>query len=278
MFRMAINEYWDWLKNPRQSIWLVIIVVIYQYITNPLVINAEMMNCNIGIFEPYIVLSNDELMQMIIPVFFLLLISDFPGRYGTSYNSIIRIGRDKWLTAQILFLLMCSITFSVMVVIASIATAIGHIGLYGEWSRVITDFVKEFPQQSANAGALLLDESTYFQGRALGVFGWSVTFMSLNVIFLGMILIWSYCIGINKAGMVTCIVLEVVGFMLCKADNMIKWVFPNAHSVYSFHFTKYYSEPVFPIVFSGVYFIAIIAITYIFSYVRIKKIRLTGEG
>ena len=152
MLRMAKEQFLEWLKNHKQCIWLVFVVFMYQYISAPLIENAELMGSPLGVLEPYIGLSNNLLLQTVIPVFFLILLSGFPEKYGTSYFSAVRIGRERWLSVQIVFLIFCCLAFSAMAFLISVLTAAGHISVQWEWSSVLTEFGEKFPELSSNYG------------------------------------------------------------------------------------------------------------------------------
>lgn len=111
MLRMAKEQFLEWLKNHKQCIWLVFVVFMYQYISAPLIENAELMGSPLGVLEPYIGLSNNLLLQTVIPVFFLILLSGFPEKYGTSYFSAVRIGRAGYVSSiltEAMGLLLCA--------------------------------------------------------------------------------------------------------------------------------------------------------------------------
>ena len=277
MFRIAWNQFKDWLFDTKQSIWLIIIVFIYQWIASPLLNNSQLMNEKLGIFEPFIALANNNILQLIIPITFLFLISGFPRRYSYSCGQLTRMGRERWLYSQLTFLLFCSIFCTLMTLIITILCCLGRIEFTTSWSKVITDFKNVFPELQQNAGVKLLEENIYYQMHTIPAFLLSLFFMVLNLWFYGFLLVTGYCINLENLSYVITVIIISISFAMCIANSKLKWIFRGAHGILGLHFTHYYRKPILNPLVSLLYFVIIITILFILDLCMIKKKNMYGE-
>lgn len=56
-------------------------------------------------FEPYIATANSYLVLLIVPIFALILMSDFPNLEDGYMFTIYRMGKTKWLIGKVIFAL-----------------------------------------------------------------------------------------------------------------------------------------------------------------------------
>ena len=188
MLACAWTGFLKWLMDARMIIILCICIFVYSFVVDPIMANAKLMNESINVLEPFIATLNSGMVLLIIPLGFLTLISDYPKIDDSSIFYIFRIGKKNWLFGQILQLLLMVVTYLLAIFTASVAGACmsGYIGK--EWSRVTTNFVAEFPEQSGNFGALLLPENLYNQMTLPVALIESTLFVIMYLFFLGMLL------------------------------------------------------------------------------------------
>ncbi len=273
-FNIAAAQYGCFIRGTKNCILLVLMIFVYVYVVEPLVYNSMLMGSRLGVLEVYIAVSNNTFLQMVIPIVFLLLMSDFPGYYGESVFCIVRTGRQKWLASQILYSVMCAVSYVAFIVLISLILPLGHTKFTAQWSTVLTGFGKQFPELMYNFGARILDESTYFQGKPINVAVVSVLLMIFNLILLNLIQILMFCAGKTKFGIALCVGLEIAGAALCNTSNYVKWLFPTANSIFSEHFTKYFRKPFFGIEESMFYYLIVGTVLIFVSTVLINKVNL----
>ena len=92
VFQVAKNEYVKWIYNPRMIIFVVLYMFLYDYIIEEMLNAAGKMNSMLMIYEPFIAMTNSELLIMVIPAVFIVLISDFPRTDGNTMFYIMRTG------------------------------------------------------------------------------------------------------------------------------------------------------------------------------------------
>ena len=147
VFQVAKNEYVKWIYNPRMIIFVVLYMFLYDYIIEEMLNAAGKMNSMLMIYEPFIAMTNSELLIMVIPAVFIVLISDFPRTDGNTMFYIMRTGKTNWLLGQILFALASTVTYLLGILGISIVMVSGHGYSKNIWSPVITDYTKTFPNE-----------------------------------------------------------------------------------------------------------------------------------
>lgn len=76
---------------------------------------CKMMEAGLQLFEPYIATANSYLVLLIVPIFALILMSDFPNLEDGYMFTIYRMGKTKWLIGKVIFALLCSFTIMAIV-------------------------------------------------------------------------------------------------------------------------------------------------------------------
>lgn len=271
MLACAWTGFLKWLMDARMIIILCICIFVYSFVVDPIMANAKLMNESINVLEPFIATLNSGMVLLIIPLGFLTLISDYPKIDDSSIFYIFRIGKKNWLFGQILQLLLMVVTYLLAIFTASVAGACmsGYIGK--EWSRVTTNFVAEFPEQSGNFGALLLPENLYNQMTLPVALIESTLFVIMYLFFLGMLLLAFSVAEKKAAGLITCGLIIALGSAFCSINTKLMWMFPMPHAIVWLHYTKFLREPVVPIVYSVIYFTLGIVAELVFCIVSLKR-------
>lgn len=100
-------------------------VFAYQFITVPLLQNAEKMHTSLLAIEPYIALLNSNFMILIMPVLFLVLLSDFPRVDANAYFYLVRTGKTNWVIGQLLYAFIITIGYLLMQFAGDAGSGIG---------------------------------------------------------------------------------------------------------------------------------------------------------
>lgn len=100
---VARTEYVKWIANPRSILLGVMIIFIYQFALQPLLNHAALMQSPLNVLEPFIAIENSNLIMIMVPVMYLVLMSDFPKSDGSSLFFVLRVGKLNWLFGQVVF-------------------------------------------------------------------------------------------------------------------------------------------------------------------------------
>ena len=111
----AQSEYIKWICSSRMLIFLCALIFIDQFAVKPLVEISKQTGVKLGLFEPFIAITNSDVLLMIMPIVFITLIGDFPKNDGNMLFCVQRTWRVNWLLGQMLFLVMSSLTFMLLV-------------------------------------------------------------------------------------------------------------------------------------------------------------------
>lgn len=264
-------EFIKWIVDARIVIVLCLCVFIYSFVTEPIKANAVMIGEPMNALEPFIATLNSGMVLLILPLGFLTLISDYPKIDGSTIFYIFRTGKISWLCGQIIQLFMMTAAYILAIFTASVAGVITCGFMGEEWSLVATRFASEFPEQSGNFGVLLLPENLYNQMSLPTAIVQSTLFVIAYLFSLGMILL-AFSIAKRKtAGIVVCGLSIALGAALCSINAKMMWLFPMAHSTVWLHYTEFLREPIFPVFYSAIYFVAIIAAALIFCVASLKR-------
>ena len=77
-FLLSKSECRSWLADPRISILFILVIYIHTFVAKPLLQTAELMEGKLNYLEIPISLGSSGMVMLILPVVFLVLISDFP--------------------------------------------------------------------------------------------------------------------------------------------------------------------------------------------------------
>ena len=162
IIRVCQAECYHFLCSGRLALVLAVWVFAYQFITVPLLRNAERMHASLLVIEPYIALINSNFMILIMPVLFLVLLSDFPRVDANAYFYLVRTGKTNWVLGQLLYGVVITAGYLLMQFAGMVIPVLAE-GRWGTgWSPVITDFAREFPEYAQSAGAVSIQPQLYY--------------------------------------------------------------------------------------------------------------------
>lgn len=271
IYLTARTEYTKWILNPRIIIVAVMIVFVYNLSVNPLVEMAGEMKKPLNIFEPFIAITNSNLLIMIIPGVFLTLISDFPKTDGSTLFFLQRTDRINWVLGQALFVVFAIFTFISVIFIASVIPVIHIADLKNCWSETVLHYKENFPKKSMSFGANLITENLTYQISPYGAALQSTLLVMLYLLLLSLVMLVFNTMGIKIMGLVTSAGLIAIGGALCAVNTTIKWIFPMSHTIIWLHNTKYFRQPVMDMWKSYAYFGIIIAVLLMLSCIFIDS-------
>ncbi len=270
-FSCAKTEYIKWVCDARMVILGVLLIFIYNFAIQPLLLNAEKMNEPLNMLEPFIAVANSGAVLMIIPLVFMTLIADFPKIDNNTVFYIMRIGRRNWLTGQIIKLVMMAASYLAVIFVGSVVPMLTKGFWYNGWSNVVTNFKNVFPEQSMNFGVQLVPENLYNQLTVFEAAVKSYLLVFAYLMIIGLILLSLSLIKHKTLGFVTCGAVIALGTAFCSIKTTLMWTMPMANSIIWLHFTKYFRVPEVSITFSVTYLVTFVLALIVFCYIMIGR-------
>lgn len=268
IIRVVKNEYIKWLCNPKMIIILVMLIFAYDYVICELISAADKMGMQVQIFEGFIGISNSQLLLMIIPVVFVGLMGDFPRVDGNAMFYIYRVGKSNWLMGQLLFAIMASGTYLMLILGFSVVTLSGRCFIENMWSEVTTKYYLFAPNDYLSTVANLTTGRLYNNLPPLDAMLHIMGLMFLMLVMISMMLLVSFVCKWRIAGIVITTGFLCLGNVLAYMENMLRWFFPTAHAILEIHYDEIYRQPIMDIRMSYLYYIIWIGILFIIAYYK----------
>ena len=270
VFQVAKNEYVKWIYNPRMIIFVVLYMFLYDYIIEEMLNAAGKMNSMLMIYEPFIAMTNSELLIMVIPAVFIVLISDFPRTDGNTMFYIMRTGKTNWLLGQILFALASTVTYLLGILGISIVMVSGHGYSKNIWSPVITDYTKTFPNEIKARIPTLINGRLYNNLTPTQALLLSLSLLVFMLLVIELLLLVSFSTGKRMTGILMVYLIIGLGSSLCALEHDSMWLFPSAHSISWLHFDLVLRVQKYKISTSFLYYMVILVVMFILSLITMK--------
>lgn len=269
--RVAMAEYRRWLCNPRILLLFMLIVYARESVGKILCEHAVAMGEELNWLEPYIALNNSVIAILIMPVFFLVLMSDFPVMEGSYLWSIYRMGKVRWVVTQMLFAFFAIVTILFGMFASSIFSCWGSLTVNGEWSNVVTRYYLVFPEDAQSPVAQLIQGDIYNQLTLGKAFVLSVTLTILNLLLYSVILLCGKVYGKKYLPLGICIFLMGVGAAFSLMESKLAFLFPPAHALLTGHMHEYLRKEIFPYWMSYLYLLIMLVGVLIAAIIGIKR-------
>lgn len=269
-FRVAKTEYVKWIRNPKMIILLVMQIFAYDYVILELIEASDKMGEKLQVFEGFIGIANSQLLLMILPIVFVGLMGDFPRVDGNAMFYIHRVGKGNWLLGQVLFAVMAAGTYLLTLVGFSCVTLLGRCYTGNLWSEVTTKYYIFVPNDTMSLVANLTTGRLYNNLPP-----WNATLHICGLMFLflfliSMFLLVGFVCKMRMGGIILTVGLLCLGNVLAYMENNLRWLFPTAHAIMEIHFDEIYKKPIMDMRFSYVYYLILIVVCVMVSYVAIE--------
>lgn len=275
IIKMIKSEYTGWIFNARILLMPCVFILIYSFVTKNLLAYSDRMGTPINLLEPFIGICNSPQLLGLIPIVFLVLISDFPRVDNNMIYKIFRAGRRKWLISQLLFLLFADISF-VFLLFIGVTLPIADSGfLFNGWSDVVTEMNQKMPELSSTFTSKLIPPNLYYQMLPYAALIYSVLLLVLYLYLLGGLLLVLKLIGHKILGVVVTGFVLVLGTGLAQFQLPIQWIFPASHGLLQSHFSSYFRELYCPLEYSVFYFLLLIFLLVFTAFWYAPKISYT---
>lgn len=272
IFSVARTEYIKWTANPRVVILGVMVIFIYNFAILPLLKHSYTMNSPLNALEPFIAIGNSELIMIMIPITYLVLMSDFPRNDGSTLFFVLRVGKLNWLLGQIVFAVFSVLTFLSVVFAGAVLPVIRTAFWDDGWSLVVTKYATLYPQKANDFASSLITKNLYNQTPPFTAAWEAFGLIALYLLVLAMVLLLFHSFGLKKLGILTAGSIIAFGSGLSLLKSPAMWIFPMAHTRVALHYTEYYREMIFPLRASLLYFIVLLLAFIAACCIFVKKL------
>lgn len=264
-------EYAKWIFNPRMIIFVVLCIFLYDYVMEAMLNGVVKAGGYIMVLEPFIAMANSELLIMVLPAVFLVLMSDFPKTDGNTMFYIQRTGKFNWIFGQIVFGIMAAATYLSGIFLVSVVTVVHKAYAKNMWSPLVTSYAKMFPNERESRIPMLINGRMFNNMTPVQAFILTFTLLLVYLIVMEMLLLVGFAAGKRMIGMIVCYTVIGVGSSLCGMGNDIQWAFPAAHSLAWLHFDYVLKVQSVDIRYSYLYFIILFIVLSVVSVVSIRR-------
>ena len=140
IFYTAKFEYLKWIFDEKQIVTIVGIVFMHVMIIQPFLNRSQEMQTPVNIVEVFLAVANSKMFLLILPVLFLVIISDFPRIDSDALFFIMRSGRINWLIGQMFFLIKAVMSYLGIIIAYTLLIGASHGYIGNGWSLTVTNY------------------------------------------------------------------------------------------------------------------------------------------
>lgn len=257
-----------WLFNTKNLVIIVLGVFVNKIIIAKIYSAFEKTGQPFCIIESGMAVSNSGLIVLLLSIFFVMIMSDYPIADASLLYQLIRCGREKWFIAQIKFAIVAISLYLILVLGFCLVSTADISFIANGWSMNISNYstqvgLSEFiPLQLCNQ---MRPYKAYFISIVLL---FCYFYFLLGIQMLGFSLGKKTLFGVLQMGIL------FGGMCFVFFRKKIMWLFPLSHSILWIHYDKYFRKVVFPIWGSLLFFIVLGTVSYSIAYMRIRSCSL----
>lgn len=121
IFHTAAVEWKNLFCNAKICVLGILLIFMNEQIIVPMKQCSRLMGQKLSCLEPYAAICNSGVVMLILPLFFLSMMADFPREDGISLFFHIRCRRISWILGELLFVVMSIITLILYIMASSTA-------------------------------------------------------------------------------------------------------------------------------------------------------------
>lgn len=267
---VARIEYMGFLTSKRILFMLFAFIFLAEDVIGKMGGIATEQGLPLGTFEPFILLFSYKIHVMLVPIIFVVMMSDFPSNEKSGYFTMSRISRTSWLFGEMIYAGMVGLSFILFLFLGSVVWVWKDSRFFTAWSPYMNELYIDFPEIYALNNQLFIKTETLAQGEPMTVMLHSVGLMFLYLIFLASLLMLFKLLSLKKIGIFLAVSITIIGVALDGYNNITKWFFPIMQSIYETHFYSYYAKAELPLYYSYIYFCVLIVGMFIINKWLVK--------
>lgn len=222
-------------------------------IVTPLRQCSALMESKLSVFEPFLAIGNSGLILLVLPLFFLTMMADYPREGISQYFYHVRCSKRIWVMGQILYALKSSLFLVCYVFVISVLLSLDFVKFQLDYSYAVTRYTIVFPNKAGDYVSRLLPENLYNHVSLPLAFVYTVTALALYFLLLALVLLLCAVLQKKLLGLLTDVLLILAGILACEIRSVFMWFFPMAHTIIWLHHTAYTSEQTMPLAGSYLY-------------------------
>lgn len=183
VLRMAMTDIVKAFKNPK--FWILVILGMFFLSSETRELRMLASQHELGI-PPFIypIYMLDWRGRMYSLVLIVMLMSEAPFYNDNEVYVAVRVNRFKWLTGKIMFIVLMSFVFQVIMVAVSALVLENNLGLGNEWGDVIVTYIKSMQGLISEGGVISNDK--LLEMSPLPILGYEFLLMVLISIIIGL--------------------------------------------------------------------------------------------
>lgn len=281
MLRRIWKTAWSEYRRFIFSKSFVILIFSIIFIMEEIVAKIKSLSLQTGVpagkTEAFLLIMSHPEYAMLLPLVFIVILSNFPDSCSSRIYIMIRSDRVSWLLGELLYACLSGLTCMLVLLLTSILW-MGKAGQFmNQWSDFMTVFFQMFPEEYTYNSAFFIQASTVAQGTPLRVLLQGLCLMLGNMICIALLLALFKMLGKKWVGLITAIMITIIGAAGCYYFGNLKWIFPMAHAIYGLHFVEFYAKPECYLWWSYLYYFIISMILLVSALILVKHIRIGDE-
>lgn len=259
------------VRSTKMIILTVVLIFINVQVVSPLRRLSVLMESEVSLLEPFAAIGNSGIIVLIMPLFFLTMMADFPREGDSQYFYQVRCSKKTWIAGQILYAAESSVALTGFVFVSSCLLALDFTNRSLDYSYAVTRYAATFPERAGEYVVQLIPENLYNQIVLSAAIIHTVILLISYFMMLALIILVFSLIKKKIIGILMDAFLIILGVVTCAARAGLMWVFPMAHTIIWLHYEKYQSKQVLPLFYSYLYFGVIDLALIVLSIVMSKR-------
>lgn len=277
IFSIIKYEFSETIRRPKILLTLFFIVVLYEGTLSPMRDVCAETGLTLNVFEPFILICTSSVNIILIPLIFIVLISDFPN-CKTDYFRMIRISKREWLIAEILFLCLISLLLIIILIVGTVIPMIGVTEFTNDWSGFMTSLRENFFEVYLHNVRFTLEANIIVHSLPISAMVYSFLIMWLNLIIYGLLILLGVLASKRMTLFASSLSLAFFGGCSTLFNSGVKWLFPITHTQIGQHYNSIFSKINFPVFLSYVYLLATVAVIIALCTRLLKNARFEEEN
>lgn len=273
-FLFAWEQYKSWLISPRILLAVYITIFINENITKKMLAICGEVGYKINLAEPLALIFSKSIYTVIIPIVFIALMTDFPKTEGSVFY-VYRMSRKSWVLGELIFAAASSLTYGLSLILGTLLYCAGRCELGNEWSDFTTRLYLDYPDIYAQSTSLAVESSVYTQGKPVEVILHSAALIFLYTLILSLVIMLFKLLSIKEVGIISAVAITLFGLATDSGASRVMWAFPITHTVFGWHFDRFFRQQNFTILGSYIYLIALLAVLIAVNFIVSKRVRFS---
>ena len=269
-------EFSETIRRPKILLVLFFIILLYESDLSAIRDVCGETGLTLNVFEPFVLMCTRSVNIILIPLIFIILISDFPN-CKTDYFRMIRISKRGWLVGEIGFIILLSFAILLVLLIGTILPMLDLSFTANTWSRFMTALRENYFEIYTHNIRVTLEASVITHSLPISALIYSFLIMWLNLIIYGLLLLLGTVTAKRMVFLVSTLSLTFIGGCSTFFNSGIKWAFPIAHTQLGLHYNSIFSKINFPVYMTYIYLAVAAAAIIVICGTLVKKTIFVGE-